>query len=294
MTPVIAPVQRIWYHVYNMSNNLPSATRLIRDSWGLFIKTWNESLQVSIWFLYYGLVYLAVNLIIKIAPAFTIIGLLISLVILVFWSWSIIRLIETSFWLDAGEKPKLDRKAMRASWRIVIPLLWVGILQILVLLGSAIPLIAWEFLAPVYLAAWINPVIFNIIAIVLFLPLIYVGIRLGFAQLATIKDKKRGMNALAVSSEMVNKNWWAIFGRQFLALVVFGGGLWIALTLLFLILGAIVGPDKFLQLADPNAQAPVLRGIRALLEGIVQAAVLPLFVIFAVKLYKAAKRSHDI
>lgn len=274
-----------------MQKSLPNPWQLIRDTWKLFVDTWNESIKVSIWFLYAGLIYFTLYIAIKLHAFAVYPGVFVAVGILVLWSWATIRLIETCMRLDEGKKADISQEAMKRSWSLVLPLLWVGLLQLLVVLGSSIPLVAWRILIPQYLPGFVGAGVFRIMLYVLLLPPIYVTTRLSFSQLALIDQGKHGLEALAVSSEMVQGRWWDIFSRQAIAAVVFGGGIWVVLSILFLLLGYLVGPEKFILMSDPSLEDPLLRGVMSLIEGIVQAAAMPLIMIFVVKLYKNAKRT---
>lgn len=274
-----------------MSKPLPKPWQLIRDSWELFLATWNESIKVSIWFLYIGLIYFIVFLAIKLNAYAVYPGILIAIGILFVVSWVIIRLIETCLRLDEGKKPDLSQGAMQSSWKLVFPLLWSGLLQLLVILGACIPLVAWQILAPKYLVNVINDGVFLFMQYVLLLPPLYVAVRLSFTQLVAIDQGKRGLEALAVSNELAEGRWLEIFSRQATAAIVIGGGLWVILSVLFLILGILVGPEKFQLMSDPSSEDPLLRGVMQLINGIVQAVAMPLLMIFVVKLYKSVKRS---
>jgi len=274
-----------------MPKLLPSPWQLIRDSWKLFLATWNESVKISIWFLYYGLAYFIIYLAIKLVPSAIYLCVLGSFVIMVFWSWTIIRLFEACLRLNDGKKMEVNQAEMDRSWKLVLPLLWIGLLQVLVLLAACIPLIAWRVLVPLYFPTAISSTLFIGILCVLLIPFMYAAVRLSFSQLSALERGSRGMDALTTSSNLVAGNWWAIFFRQLLAALVFGGGLWIATSLLFLLLGIIVGPEKFIMLANPTLADPLLKGITSLLEGVLQAASMPLFLIFTVKLYRAVQRN---
>lgn len=274
-----------------MPKSLPNHWQLISESWKLYLETWNESIRVSIWFLYIGLIHFTVYLAVKLNPYAVYPGIIVAVGVLALASWTIIRLFETGLRLDEGKKIELSQEAMKRSWKSVLPLLWIGLLQMLVILGASIPLVAWQYLAPKYLVGLITDGVYLFMQYVLILPPLYVVVRLSFAQLIAVDQRKRGLEALAVSNELVSGRWMEIFSRQATAAIIIGGGIWIVLSLLFAILGALVGPEKFVLMSDPSTADPLLLGVMQLIEGIVQAAVMPLILIFVVKLYKSLKRS---
>ena len=48
-----------------MPNQLPSAWTLIKDSWSSFIKNWNDTFKISVWYIYIGLANVAMLLVLK-------------------------------------------------------------------------------------------------------------------------------------------------------------------------------------------------------------------------------------
>ena len=278
-----------WYPVLTMPKSLPSPWQLIVDSWTEYLRTWNDSMKVSIWFLYTGLIYFVLYLSIKLVPDMIYAGVFVAIGILVIWSWTITRLIDTCLRIDDGKKVDHSREGMIRSWKLVLPLFWVGILQMLVLLGTFIPFLLWRFLAPQFLYGILGLSGLQFILDLLLLPLIYISVRIGFSQIIAIDRGDRGMDALARSSDMTKGNFWQILLRQISAAIVFGVGIWAVLAVVFIILGMVVGPQKFILLADPTMVDPLLLGVVALLESIIQAIAMPLVLFFSVKLYKAFK-----
>lgn len=273
-----------------MPRPLPHPWLFVRDSWREFIATWNDSVKVSIWFLYFGLVQFAYYLLIKYVPAAVSARSAVSFAITVGMYWAGVRMIQTALGFEQGKKADVSRAALADSIRLIPPLLWVGILQFMVLLGASLPLFAWRIIIPVWFQN-IDPNVYMIGLVALFLPPVYVSIRLVFTQILAIDKGARGLRALADASELVRNRWWALFGRFLFGVVVFGIGLWIVVSALFWVLGLVVGPEKFLTLVQPTARDPLLIGTVLLLESVIQAAFLPLFIIFGVKLYRAFQKS---
>jgi len=272
-----------------MPKSLPSPWQLIADSWTEYLRTWNDSLKVSIWYLYTGLIYFVLYLGIKLAPDVIYAGPFVAIGILVIWSWTITRLIETCLRIDDGKKVDHSREGMIRSWKLVLPLFWVGILQMLVLLGTFVPFLLWRILAPQYLYGFLGLSGLQFILDLLLLPLVYISVRIGFSQIIAVDRGDRGLNAVARSSDMTKENWWQIFIRQISAALVFGTGIWAAMFIVLIILGMVVGPEKFVLLSDPTMVDPLLQGTVLLLGCMVQAIAMPLVLFFGVKLYKVFK-----
>jgi hypothetical protein len=244
-----------------MKTLLP-AGQLIRDSWHLFIKTWNESTKVSMWFLYFALGQFALAVVSKLAPDVRdfLFPLDIALVVCTFWAS--IRMVKAMLQLEAGHAVDVSREGMRQAWKLVLPMLWIGIIQIFILLGGFLLLI---------------------------LPGIYLAVAFTFSQILLIDQDKRGFAALQASRHLVKGRWWQVFWRLFAGSFVFGILSYAVIMLLVMVVAFIVGPDKFFTALRADQLDPMIEGILSLLQGIVVAGIIPLAVGFQVKLYRAVK-----
>lgn len=277
--------------------SLPRATELVKSSWSFFISTWSESVKVSIWFVYIGLLQFALLGLIKISPdgadALYLMISLFSILAIVLWVWTVIRTVQTMLRLDAGKKIDLSRESKIRAWKEFLPLVWIAVLQMLILLGACFPLIVWKFSYLFFGMARVSPQIFLFVTALLSIPLVWVGVQLGFTLPVAVDTDERGMRALETSRTLVEGRWGQVFGRALIGLVVFGGLLWIVLTLMIFFISAIIGPDMLIAIAsNPYDVDPLIEGAITLLKSIVQAAMFPLFVGFHVKLYRALQRTR--
>lgn len=247
-----------------MSKSLPTALSLITDSWRLFASTWHESAKVSVWFLYIGLVKFALILLFEKYPqdkpitvALTVF-LIVSAALVMYWAS--VRLLRVMLQLEAGQKPESTQEASKEPWRLFFPMLWVGILTVLISLGGFILFI---------------------------LPGIYLMTALSFGYLFLLEKGLRGFKAITASYALVKGMWWAVFWRNLASSLLFGGSINLLSAIFFLILTAIFGPDRL----HPERIDPILKGAIWLFDSIMQAATVALFVGFYVKLYRAVERS---
>lgn len=240
-----------------MPSSLPSVVDLIKDSWTLFVKSWNDTVKISIWFMYFGFAQFAAALVEKSSPwAGFGLTILVAIGVAVFGVWIAIRLMRAVLAIDAGGKIDFSPAELQRSWELFVPLLLVGILNGLIVLGGTVLLI---------------------------IPGIFLAVALSFAQLLVLDKGLRGTDAIAASYRLVKDRWWATFWRQIAIGVVFGIGIAIVTNILSTMISAVAGPRTF----TPDSPDPLVSGTFMLFQSIIQAAVLPLIVIAEVKIYRA-------
>lgn len=244
------------------SKTLPNAGELIRESWSFFVKNWNESVKVTVWFLYVGLANFALLLLSSISPYFNVISIPATLLIVAVSLWAAIRTIQVVLELEAGEKPDMSKKTVLDAWKLVLPLLWIAILEMLIVLGGLVLLI---------------------------IPGIYFGVVLSFSTFTLIEEKHRGTAALNASRNLVKGRFWATLWRLLAGSLVFGLALILGTGIIFALLVLIAGPSHFITLK--GQLEPLAQGTVDLLQSIIQAATLPLFIGYQVKVYRALKRT---
>ncbi|MEK7116077.1 MAG: hypothetical protein AAB879_01640 [Patescibacteria group bacterium] len=246
-----------------MQKSLPSALDLIKDSWSLFTTSWNELVKISIWFLYIGLAHFALAVLQKIAPtAETILFIPVFVAMIILEIWISVRLMRAVLAVDSGKKPDRSRAERALAWRLWLPLVLVGMLQGFIILGG----------------------------IVLFiLPGIFLFVAISFSQFCLIDQDLRGLKAISASYQLVKGRWFAVLWRMFATGFIFGLGVMIVVGVLLAILAALAG-----QSALRENVHPLVSGTFALFQSIVQAAVIPLFVIVHMKIYRALKQTRGI
>lgn len=244
-----------------MSSPLPSSIDLLKQSWLLYTATWNDSLKLSIWFLYFGLVTFFLSLIEKFSPAAAaLLTIPVSLAIVIVAYWVGVRLIQTMLHLESGRKPDTSKEESLRAWNLLLPNLWVGILQALIVIGGTILFV---------------------------LPGIFFAIALSFSQLFLIDQGLRGMKAIKASRALVKGRWWPTAWRLCTTGLAFGLSVTIITGLGFAALLLIAGPaESFSKHPDP-----LFTGTQALFSSIVQAAVLPLFIGLHIKIYRALQNT---
>lgn len=245
-----------------MPTSLPSALDLIKDSWKLFTKTWNDTVKISVWFMYFGFAQFAAALVEKSAPwAGVGFAVIVAIGIAVLGVWIGIRLMRAVLAIDAGKKMDSSPAELQRAWGIFLPLILVGLLQGLIILGGFALLV---------------------------IPGIYLAVALSFSQMFVVDQGLRGTKAIAASYQLTKNRWWATLWRQFAIGVVFGVGIALVTSILMSMIAGVAGPYAFTR----NSSDPLVAGTFTLFQSIIQAAVLPLFVIAQVKLYRALLKTR--
>jgi hypothetical protein len=241
-----------------MTSSLPGAWSLIVDSWNAFLKHWSTTVQYSAWMI----LVVAHQQIAFFFPEESgmwwialLIGSIASIALAV---WASIRLYQVVLAIDGGRA--VDVKTTATAATLILPFLLVGLLEGLAVFGALLLLV---------------------------IPGIYVGVRLAFSKFAVLEQGLRGRAALVASWNMTKDKFWAIFGRQLAGGVVFGLGFIVAILVLMMILSLFIGGEAMKDLNDASGPSSFLFGLG---NGILQAAIIPLFVMFQVKLYRAVKK----
>lgn len=248
----------------HMPTPLISAGDLIKSSWQTFVKSWETMVRYSAWIILPSLLTLLIVLIPQgqdvMLGTFVALQVAFSLVVAL---WVSVSLYQVTFALDGGAK--VSDQTTKNAWAFILPLLLIGLLQGLAVFGALLLLI---------------------------IPGIYVGVRLGFSQVTLFSKNLRGRAALADSWALTKDRFWAVLWRQVAGGVVFGLLIMVVSLAAALIVGTVAGGAKLDALMASQKTGTLTGGLFELVQSIVQAAFIPLFVIFQVKLYKALDRTR--
>jgi len=250
------------------SKQLPGVIELLTDSWHFFITQWNESLRITIWLVYIGLIQFGLSLLMSVSPFFNLLFIPAEVGVLILSLWVGVRIIQVLLQLEAGKKPSYSKEVMQNAWKLILPLLWVAVLMVLIIFGGSILFI---------------------------LPGIYFAVVLGFSNFYLIEDDAHGLAALAKSRDLVKGRFWPTLWRMFAGGVVLFVGLAIVMSLLFSLLAVVAGPQHLMGLSSYSGTYelnPLAQGTLDLLESLIQAAILPLIFGYQIKLYRALRKTR--
>jgi hypothetical protein len=247
-----------------MAKTLPGAWELITESWNAFIKTWDTTVRVSTWLILVGALQAVGGFYEKgvygpsglLSPIFFVAAAIVSIYI----SIALYRLV---LGLERGEKMS-TKISINELTPLFLPLVLIGILQGLVVLGATLLLI---------------------------IPGIYVGVRLSFSQMSLFDKNLHGRAAMAESWAITKGRFWQVFGRQLAGGLTFGAFIVLIAILAITIVTLIAGAGKMNNLFSDSSNTAMDGAVSSLISSIVQAAILPLIVIFQVKLYNAFNKT---
>jgi hypothetical protein len=239
---------------------------LITESWTTFTKTWDTTIRISVWFIVVGILSAFVALIPQSIPGYLLIvimniaGVLVSI-------WATIRLFQAAFAIERNEKLPTPQESSRLAILLIWPVICVQALAGLAALGGFLLLI---------------------------LPGIYIGIRLAFSQAATIdpKSAKRWTASLKESWMLTKGRFWPIFGRILLGGVLYGVFIGIILSVSTALVGWIAGPTQFLDALKADQPPPTIAAALMFIQGLVEAALIPIIPIFQIKLYQSLRKAQ--
>ena len=236
---------------------------LIKDSWSAFIQTWDVTVRYSAWMILISVIQILPTVIPFPQPEHEMIAMLVAGVIAVaigLWATNALYLATLALEKKEQVTPKTIAPAIMLLW----PLLLIELLSGIATLGAALFFI---------------------------LPGIYVAVRLGFGHLELYSKGLRGRDALKASWDLTKNKFWAIFGRWVAGGAVFGIFSLAIMALAIFIVQMVAGSELAAAMKDENNATG--GAAFSIISGIVQAAVLPLFVVFEVKLYRALEHTRS-
>jgi hypothetical protein len=238
--------------------------QLIRDTWTVFVKTWETTVRVSIWFIVVGIISALGSMVPDSIPGYLLIFVLDVIGVLVA-IWTTIRLYQTVFALEGGEA--VTERTTATAVALIWPVLIVEALAGLSVFGGVILLI---------------------------LPGIWIAVRLAFSQVSVIdpKSAKRGVDALKESWGLTKGKFWPLLGRLVLGGILFAVAVGVIMAVCTALVGAIAGPGQFTAALNSDQPPVALGAALTFIQGIVQAALMPLVPIFQVKLYQSVRSAQ--
>ncbi len=252
-----------------MFTPLPGSIDLVKRTWNIYTKKWNEFITLSSWFIYFGIANFALAIFMHYMPvggAFIAIPLQIVMALLSVWA--VIRLMQAA--LNAiDEKPVLLAPEDSAkSWNFFWPLLITGLLQFVIILGGTICLI---------------------------IPGIYLAVALAYSSLHIIDRNMKGMEAIKASYRLVKGRWWSVWWRETASGVLIGLGMLIVVGLIEAIVSSIaLGPAGLTSsLADPSNTNTMYQATMDLFTSIAEAATMPLFIILRAVIYRNLQKTQS-
>ncbi|MFA6099299.1 MAG: hypothetical protein WC750_00285 [Patescibacteria group bacterium] len=284
---------------------LPRTWDLIKQTWKLYTETFKDSVKVSLYFLYASIVCGIIAAIgVYLGVSYQLMALCLTLPLALANLWISILVFHRVAALEAGQD---SYQPLTASWRKWLSYVWIAV-EIVVfavgplILAALIVLLVsfltgnWQSIASLALPTLTNinagsRLGLTILSIVLFVPawiwLIYkTAVWNSFAMPNLVLDDKKGLVNLKEATRIAKGRWWGLFWKNQLSGIVFGGYsmlIGIGMSIAILILATVF---KTLNLG---------LSVDALLtqvsDGVIAMIIVPLFMGYSVKLYRAFKKT---
>lgn len=253
-------------------SKLISVSDLISSGWTQFLKDWRRLFEISIRFVLAGIIVLAGSLIAERAPipagaADAIVGIA-SLLSIIITFYTVILLIDYQLKKETEPEGEVPIDTKRA-WNLFLPLAWVSVLNFIAVVGGLI---------------------------VFVLPGLWLSILLGYSIMFLIEENRRGTQALAASAALVKGRWWATLGRVLAPAVLVAILSFLLTFVITFLLGILVGFDRVFffasQVQPAQATSGTIAGIQTALSSLVQIVLVPLSIIYQVKVYRSLKETR--
>lgn len=263
-------------------------TALIKETWQSFLKTWDVTVRYSAFYLLIAAAS-AANVYLKNRSGGTeFLSAILQIIIGIGSLYLSIRLYKLSFYIE-DRKPVVPLTSAM-TWKIMAQTLisiLIIIIPIILSAGIIAALIATGLAVNSVLPLAILASVAFVLAIIYFL-----GVRFGFAQIRIVDEPNGAIEAYKYSWKITKNRFWPIFGRMMLGGLVFGGFFMAILLVAFLLISLVSGVDLPSALSSQNPSPPVL-STAEIVQGIVMAAILPLFYLFKVKLYRDIEKAKS-
>jgi hypothetical protein len=263
---------------------------LIKETWQTFLKTWDTTVRLGAWY-----ILIAVG---SALAAFLKTGQLgsqffsaiLQIIVAIGSVFLAVKLYQLAFSIEDG-KP-LNKTTNPQTWKMVANLLIAGLLiaiPIIICVGIIILIVGVSIFVH---GATAGNLAFGIPLVIAFiLALFYISIRLSFVQGRIIDQNASAIDALKFSWKLTKNRFWAITGRILLSGLIFGamtGALMlVAIILVTMVSGVNIGAE-----VSKTTPSSSVESIVNLIQGIIMAAIIPLFYIFKTKLYRNVEKSQ--
>ncbi len=291
------------------NKRLPRTWELIKQSWNLYVTTFKDSIKVSLYFLYVTIISgIIAALAVYFGATYEIVSIVLVLPLALANAWVTVMIFHRVASLEAGQT---NYQPLTASWRQWLSYIWLAIEIIIFSAGPFILAALIIVVITIFVGDYKNlgalfipgmkavtaPVgtgtylIIALISIILLVPtwvwLVYKSaVWNSFALPVLMVDGKKGKEDLKEATRIAKGRWWGLFWKNQLAGICFGAyGMLIGLgmSIAILIVGAAFKALNLGQAVDIF--------LTQMADGLIAMILVPLFMGFTVKLYRAFKKS---
>lgn len=288
-----------------IDKQLPTTWKLIKETWKFYTENFKASIKISLFFLY---TYIVVGAIMAVVAYFRPLWVNIFPVILVIplsvmSAWITLKLLRHTADLESGQL----LEPLKDSGRKLLSFVWIFIEMIGIGAGPLILVNIIFSLTFVMIVGWsaffkdateiIRTISLGASAITLILAIFVWGVLIlasvawliyktavwnSFAMPTLILQDKKGIAALKESDRLAKHRWWGLYWKNFMSGLVFGG--YSMLISLGMSVAALVLTAIFQAL---NMGYIFTEFMGQALNGVVQMIIMPLLIVFTIKLYRA-------
>ena len=239
---------------------LKGALVILSESWWIYKERFNDLLGYSAWMLlpYLGIAAMYFLLSVDQLLSWTYLPIYIILIIIqiavALWATNALILFINEL-LNGNKEPESD-KITEKAWQLIMPLVIVGLLQTIVILGGFLLLI-------------IPGIIFSVWYV--------------FAQISVVLDNKRGMASLSFSKSLVNGRFWQILHRIAVGPIIIVAVYLTVISIIFAI-GYALGAET------PTEEMVMVPAWMDVVENIADVLFLPMFMAYWTILYRNVKK----
>lgn len=261
---------------------------LVKQSWQSFIKNWDTTVKISAWYLLIAASSAVATMLSAGGPGSAFLGAIIQIIAAIASIYLSVKIYKAILMIE-------DQKPVTP---VPSALIWKsGAMMLLAGLAMAAPF----FLAVVIIIAAIGIgqslgavgfIIGLLIAITIACTLFYLlALRMVFVQLRLIDQPTTIKEAFLYSWNLTKGRAWSIFGRMITGGIIFGAFAGAIVIISILLVSMISGVDIGGEMAKQNP-SPSVKSISDLIQGIVMAALFPLFYGFNAKLYRDVEKTR--
>jgi hypothetical protein len=291
------------------NKRLPRTWDLVKQAWKLYTETFKDSVKVSLYFLYIAIVSGIISAVaVYFGANYELVSVIMVLPLALANVWVSVLVLHRLVSLEAGQS---TYEPLKESWRKWLSYIWLAI-EIIVfaagpmILAGIITIVlavlvgSWQNLAAFFASTAVNPaanfnfasflvvlIVGNILLWPTWIWLVYKSaVWNSFALPILIIEDKKGVSNLKEATRIAKSRWWGLFWKNQLAGICFGAyGMLIGLgmSIAILIFSAIF---KALNLGEP-----IDVFLSQIADGLIGMILVPLFMGFSLKLYKAFKKS---
>lgn len=284
---------------------------LIKETISQYMEILPKAIKTSAWFIYLAFITGVTGILGIVWPFLNPLTVLITAVTMIFGFWVTIKLFIEIADLEAKKTPSkktgdfAKKNFLSYIWVLILNMFFVFGIPLLLLLSTAL-IGAILGLSGLHVLSQLTEgtletlgmtqilqgagllLLMLVMAVGAIIWAIYKSNALTFAIPSLLLDEKRGMDAVRESTRIVRKRWWGVFWKMQLWGIFFGA----ATIALGIAIGIILSLIQALSAKIPYGEM-ISFLFSNLAQGTLQMLLLPIALLFVIKLYRSFKRTAE-